>query len=525
MAINPETQYPGKITPGSANYPYGSARNVTVPGDGTGTPWEAALLNDIFGFQQALLSAAGIVPSGTPDDTITSQYLVAALNLALTGDYLIDTGAANAYVLGSVGDNPLITVYKDGQQFRFIPTNTSTAASSIRVGALAIKTVEDSVAGTFIDGVEVEVRYQALGDKFIVVSSAGNKPFAIISDTAAIQALDSAKLPDEAVRLVTTVNEYGAFVLDKGDTTSEDNTATISTIVVDSAGGRWIKRSDALVTEPYLGLPVVTEFFRDKLITGFNWNQSFDNDAGSALTLMNDQDLGRLSTIEFSMEDLTVNDGTPIKGVDIVRALDLNKYRITCKASGGDVKMSIFAQTEARFSPTPLVLTTGQIATPMAGFLPTAQYFIRVKKGLGQGKIGLEYQYQNPKSKVRVRKMIWVIDLDDGLAVRDYDLLLPQCSSATMLGQFKMGDSTNLNWVVVAVTGPVEIVGTGINPTGTSMQEVYHETRLNAEFPTTREWQSPVLSQKNTSGVRFFLTQINGGDTITATDIRIEGVL
>ena len=75
MAINPETQYPGKITPASEAFPYGSARNVTVPGDGTGTPWEAALLNDIFGFQQALLSGAGIVPTGNPDEVGASQYL------------------------------------------------------------------------------------------------------------------------------------------------------------------------------------------------------------------------------------------------------------------------------------------------------------------------------------------------------------------------------------------------------------------------------------------------------------------
>lgn len=77
MAINPETQYPGKINPSNAEYPYGSARNITVPGDGTGTPWEAALVNDIFGFQQSLLSAAGIVPSGNPDTVQDSEYQAA----------------------------------------------------------------------------------------------------------------------------------------------------------------------------------------------------------------------------------------------------------------------------------------------------------------------------------------------------------------------------------------------------------------------------------------------------------------
>lgn len=75
MAINPEAQYPGKIEPSSTEYPYGKAQNISTPGDGTGTPWEAALVNDIFGFQQALLDRAIIVPTGTPEEVGASQYL------------------------------------------------------------------------------------------------------------------------------------------------------------------------------------------------------------------------------------------------------------------------------------------------------------------------------------------------------------------------------------------------------------------------------------------------------------------
>ena len=75
MAINPSVKYAGKITAPSVAYPYGKAQNITVPGDGTGTPWEKDLLNDVFGFQQALLSEAGIVPNGTPDAVGASQYL------------------------------------------------------------------------------------------------------------------------------------------------------------------------------------------------------------------------------------------------------------------------------------------------------------------------------------------------------------------------------------------------------------------------------------------------------------------
>ncbi|MCP4444600.1 MAG: hypothetical protein GY811_04545, partial [Myxococcales bacterium] len=81
MAIRLEDEYPGKVEPASDAYPQGAARNVTVSGDGTGTPLEAAWFNDNLGFQQALLAAAGATPSGVPDTAEESQYLDALLSL------------------------------------------------------------------------------------------------------------------------------------------------------------------------------------------------------------------------------------------------------------------------------------------------------------------------------------------------------------------------------------------------------------------------------------------------------------
>jgi len=77
MSLNPYVKWPTKITAPSAAYPYGSAQNITVPGDGTGTPWDEDLVNDIFGFQQELLDKAGITPSGDPDEVDDSEYFQA----------------------------------------------------------------------------------------------------------------------------------------------------------------------------------------------------------------------------------------------------------------------------------------------------------------------------------------------------------------------------------------------------------------------------------------------------------------
>lgn len=96
MSLIPKDTYPGQIdTSDPTGYPHGKARNITTPGDGTGTPWEEQLVNDVFGMQQALLDQAGITPSGTPDKVGASQYLTAVETI---GDQRI---AAEFYAAGA----------------------------------------------------------------------------------------------------------------------------------------------------------------------------------------------------------------------------------------------------------------------------------------------------------------------------------------------------------------------------------------------------------------------------------------
>lgn len=89
MALVPKDKYPSQIDTSDPAYPHGKARNVGSPGDGTGTPWEEDLVNDVFGFQQALLDAASITPSGTPDKVGACQYLD-ALNVIIPD--VVDNG-------------------------------------------------------------------------------------------------------------------------------------------------------------------------------------------------------------------------------------------------------------------------------------------------------------------------------------------------------------------------------------------------------------------------------------------------
>lgn len=122
MAIILFTQYPGKAIAPDANYPQGKARNVTISGDGTGTPWEQELVNDILGLLQAILLEGGITPSGSPDTALASDYLdgLKEITNAISTSYVLTAPAGgdlrtfnpNTASLGQTAD-VLATLIKD----------------------------------------------------------------------------------------------------------------------------------------------------------------------------------------------------------------------------------------------------------------------------------------------------------------------------------------------------------------------------------------------------------------------------
>ena len=179
MAINPESQFVGKIKPASADYPYGEARDITLPSDGTGTPWKASLVNDLFGFQQALLSDAGIVPSNTPDKVGASQYLqslfkssglvrddYAALRLVTSDElsdktqcFIIDSGMGGAFALDktdvvTVDDGGITIVDADGGRWKRIYS-----------GAIYVKWYGAKGDGVTVDSTSIKNCIQAVIDK------------------------------------------------------------------------------------------------------------------------------------------------------------------------------------------------------------------------------------------------------------------------------------------------------------------------------------------------------------------------
>lgn len=120
--INPDVAFPGKTAGVSPDYPFGQARDVSAPGDGTGTPLRALWLNDWFGFQQAAMAAAGSTPSGAPD-TATASQLFAALRHPWTGpdgNGLEDFYGGGGWTGGDAGSGSLLgSAHTNAMRWRY----------------------------------------------------------------------------------------------------------------------------------------------------------------------------------------------------------------------------------------------------------------------------------------------------------------------------------------------------------------------------------------------------------------------
>lgn len=138
MAIDPSTEYPGKITAPDANYDYGSAKSVTTPTGQDGTPWSIKLVNDLFGFQQALLKVTGIVPSGNAETQLASQYLSALSEMITTQDFGADAINTDTY---EVTTKSRATKYEEGLYFLQV-TNTNTGAATVDYNTLGAKAIK-----------------------------------------------------------------------------------------------------------------------------------------------------------------------------------------------------------------------------------------------------------------------------------------------------------------------------------------------------------------------------------------------
>jgi hypothetical protein len=109
-----------------------------------------------------------IVGSGQSLSTSDNQQTQKAVSVyAAGGDFYTDGGAADAYVLSTVGSKVAPPAYFEGMRVRFVPDNTNTGASTINVATLGVLDIHleggtiDPAAGQIVGGRETTVVYRA----------------------------------------------------------------------------------------------------------------------------------------------------------------------------------------------------------------------------------------------------------------------------------------------------------------------------------------------------------------------------
>lgn len=141
--ISTDVDFVGRFTAASAEYPFGSAKNETTAGAGDGSPYILIRANDLFGMHQALLTSAGITPSGDADTALLSEYTQAIVEIAsgraITYD---DSGAADVYVADLKTDQQGPQSYFPFMQIQFVAANTNTGASTIDVNGIGVIDIE-----------------------------------------------------------------------------------------------------------------------------------------------------------------------------------------------------------------------------------------------------------------------------------------------------------------------------------------------------------------------------------------------
>ena len=102
---------------------------------------------DLNGFKNEnnnLIIGAGIGLS-TADNQQTHK---AVAHYAGVGDYYVDSGSANVYVLSTTGSQTFPPTYATGMRIRFVAGNTNTGASTVNVAGLGVKDVVNDATGS-----------------------------------------------------------------------------------------------------------------------------------------------------------------------------------------------------------------------------------------------------------------------------------------------------------------------------------------------------------------------------------------
>lgn len=106
------------------------------------------------------------------------QLAKAIVDTAASASFYVDTGVANAYVVGAIGGKlglSQLALAVDGATVRFRPANANTGASTINVAGLGVKDIRRQdgsavAAGNILTSTDLELRYDQANDRWLTAA-------------------------------------------------------------------------------------------------------------------------------------------------------------------------------------------------------------------------------------------------------------------------------------------------------------------------------------------------------------------
>jgi hypothetical protein len=165
-------------------FPNTGAKNASGAGATDGTEFKKSMIDDIWGWHQVALDAAGLTPNGVDEQATVdltkpsgrkSQMLDSLVRLFERRTVCKDTGIGTANAIDVAAVAALFEFYYDGMVIRFNPFEKNTGATTIDVDNLGNKSVV-APGGAALGGGEFQPDYIA-----VLVFDLGNDRFEYIN--------------------------------------------------------------------------------------------------------------------------------------------------------------------------------------------------------------------------------------------------------------------------------------------------------------------------------------------------------
>ena len=136
------------------------------------------------------------------------------------GDFYVDSGAVNSYILSPINIQQAPPAYTNGLRVRFVATNTNSSNSTVNLNSLGNKSIKENgieiVAGRIVAGKIIEIQFLSATDQFELIPLHPNTSSVLNLDTNNNEIIDTMTFDSDG-----HVQNIITRILDAATTTQE----------------------------------------------------------------------------------------------------------------------------------------------------------------------------------------------------------------------------------------------------------------------------------------------------------------